>query len=91
MTFVLQGTQFFFTVAGEAIDTRLDVTEQIMGTLPVLFGGSYGDPFDAETISETVVTQLDRAGISNTELLIENSVEAVIANFFIIGPPPPSP
>ena len=83
------GTQFYFTVAGEAIDTRLDVAEQIMGTLPVLFGGSYGDPFDAETISETVVTQLDRAGISNTELLIENSVEAVIANFFIIGNTPP--
>jgi hypothetical protein len=81
----VNGTQFFFDIEGDQISTQLDITRQILGTLPVLFGGSYGDQFDADTISAQLIEQLDGAGISSAEVLIENSVESVIANFFQFG------
>lgn len=79
------GTQFLFDIEGDQISTQLDITRQILGTLPVLFGGSYGDQFDADTISSQLINQLDGAGISSAEVIIENSVESVIANFFQYG------
>lgn len=79
------GTQFFLDLDGDQINTQIEITQQILGTLPVLFGGAYGDEFNADTISADIIDAAGGAGISSAELVIENSVESVIANFFQYG------